>query len=648
LVENNISGIEFGRGKIVGHNIFNIFLVYSSERMSFPTSELPAIVITGTMKDKKTDFGNSFDPDYITTEGQYRALYMKLSRIMNDNDFQYNQKYAVDSTQMVYFAANQAIDNPVFYAVVASSEILSDGFAENLFTVANRGGIYSAKKFYEELQSLDKSERHVVGEEISSEQAKSIITSLVIAPENVNYVNLVLSSLAKADVYGGDNVFTDVIRLLGEIPMGIDADIILDSCFQIARKYDKLNLLDRSFQIYQMIADMAMQFERLPLMITSQMRCAVIARKRQENPEIILDLLSNIDDGSLEVAQQEERELFYTLQGYCFDVMGQKELAEELHYMAIMIAESESSPSIHVAESHAFLGSVASSRYEPEIATRQYITASTISLSNNDLDMSKLYSHKAALQEIRWATYLASTAIVMNSNADLSNIEFYAWQSMKRLVNAVTHSDRDRRTLDILEPSAEVLRMIKQVFPKSSEYGMATINELEQHLGFIGENALPPDQEKELFKFISSKISAMLPLPPPVILLIANDGRLIIGGEIGKEQWDQSILTNDILFSGALSAIMAIISEVISGDDPLRMLDAGQTQIMIERTDVCIGALLVDRDLNILRKALIEVLNMVELSYPGLANWDGYSIDFSDLQPRIEAIFQKAMENLSS
>ncbi|MHA2502867.1 MAG: hypothetical protein ACXAE3_08360 [Candidatus Kariarchaeaceae archaeon] len=616
--------------------------------MSFPTSELPAIVITGTMKDKKTDFGNSFDPDYITTEGQYRALYMKLSRIMNDNDFQYNQKYAVDSTQMVYFAANQAIDNPVFYAVVASSEILSDGFAENLFTVANRGGIYSAKKFYEELQSLDKSERHVVGEEISSEQAKSIITSLVIAPENVNYVNLVLSSLAKADVYGGDNVFTDVIRLLGEIPMGIDADIILDSCFQIARKYDKLNLLDRSFQIYQMIADMAMQFERLPLMITSQMRCAVIARKRQENPEIILDLLSNIDDGSLEVAQQEERELFYTLQGYCFDVMGQKELAEELHYMAIMIAESESSPSIHVAESHAFLGSVASSRYEPEIATRQYITASTISLSNNDLDMSKLYSHKAALQEIRWATYLASTAIVMNSNADLSNIEFYAWQSMKRLVNAVTHSDRDRRTLDILEPSAEVLRMIKQVFPKSSEYGMATINELEQHLGFIGENALPPDQEKELFKFISSKISAMLPLPPPVILLIANDGRLIIGGEIGKEQWDQSILTNDILFSGALSAIMAIISEVISGDDPLRMLDAGQTQIMIERTDVCIGALLVDRDLNILRKALIEVLNMVELSYPGLANWDGYSIDFSDLQPRIEAIFQKAMENLSS
>ena len=64
---------------------------------------------------------------------------------------------------------------------------------------------------------------------------------------------------------------------------------------------------------------------------------------------------------------------------------------------------------------------------------------------------------------------------------------------------------------------------------------------------------------------------------------------------------------------------------------------------MIEKSSVCIGALLVDRDLNVIRQALITVVKFMETNYPELKHWDGYSLDFEKVKPKVEEVFKAAL-----
>lgn len=616
---------------------------------NFQTSGLPALVIIGELKDKRASFGNSFDPSYSITEGQFRALYMRLNRLLALDQFQFNSVYEIDGNDSVYFVSAKSEGRIIVYAIVLKLGNFTESLKSVIQQVATRGGIYTAKRFYEEItdhQSNSLINRDM--EEISYDYALELIAKTVPSEENIEILNRVMKTIANQQIPGYDNLFHNLKQLLEHLTTGLDIDIILDHSFTIANQYYHSNIYDKAWELYLLLAKKAENSERLALMISSRLRATVIAREMNKDIEIILGILNEIDDGSLEVASQEEREQYYSMQGYCHDKLGQTQMAEDFHHMAVMISESETSPSIYIAESHAYLGRVAGERYQPENATREYLTASTIAMAQKDRHRANLYSHKAATYELQWSNLLSSTAVVMDMNSDAQNAEFYAWQSLKRLVNCISHSDRTLRKSEILDKSKEIIRKNRTVLPETSEYAITTLKELENQLNFISDGVLPVDQEKELLNFISTKISAMLPLPPPVVLLIANDGRLIIGGEVGAERWDESILANDDLFSGALSAIMAILSEVISGDNPLRMLDAGQTQIMIEKSDVCIGALLVDRDLNILRKALRDTVTWMETEYPNLGDWDGYSIDFSGVKPKVEEIFEIAMENIAN
>ena len=384
---------------------------------------------------------------------------------------------------------------------------------------------------------------------------------------------------------------------------------------------------------------------RLAFEITCRLRASELIKYLTGNARLMLELISPIDDGSLEVATQEEREQFYSTQGFCFAQLEDNQLAEDFHYMAVMISESETAPSIYVAESRAYLGYASAKNYQPEIATREYLTAATIAQSNNDHHKFNEYTHLAAVQEIIWAKYLAYAAIVANMNSRQGDAEFHSWQALKRLINSIGHADRTKRKKEIKGHADEIIDMTRRILIQThSEYTLQTFNELQNQLNYFIDGILPSDQEGEMLNFLSTKISTLLPLPPPIMMLIANDGRLILGGEIGAENWDKSIMEHDDLFSGALSAIMAILSEVISDKNPLRMLDAGRTQIMIEKSSVCIGALLVDRDLIVIRRALKETLNFMEIEFPQLSDWDGYSINFSNVKPKVEEIFAQALK----
>ena len=124
---------------------------------------------------------------------------------------------------------------------------------------------------------------------------------------------------------------------------------------------------------------------------------------------------------------------------------------------------------------------------------------------------------------------------------------------------------------------------------------------------------------------LSDIINANIPLPPPTFILLTLDGRLIIMGEIHKQKWEKSKIEG-VLLSGILSAIMSLITEVSDQQTKLKTVDAGNFQIILEQSENLAGALLVDRDIPVLRQGLISVLSKIDETYGNkLKFWDGYS-----------------------
>ena len=65
---------------------------------------------------------------------------------------------------------------------------------------------------------------------------------------------------------------------------------------------------------------------------------------------------------------------------------------------------------------------------------------------------------------------------------------------------------------------------------------------------------------------------------------------------------------------------------------------------MIEKTDTCIGTVLVDRELVILRKALQNSLAFIQSEYPQLRDtMESYKINLNDAIPVIEQYFIEAL-----
>jgi hypothetical protein len=613
-------------------------------------AELPIIVLIGELRQGNPVWDLPFDPEYKTTDGLYRALYMRLQRIMSSTEFELNKTYTLGSGEEVFLTGQSVIESSIVFCVVLKEGTFDNKLMGAIRKVADRGGVYATKKFYSEVQEM-------LTAPVEPIQVETLLPSEAFDYiYNENWSTITLTQRASilvivgtdSQFVRGEKLYEFCTSMLDQITAEIDADVMLDSAFVIASRFLENQTFQYASNIFEKIAECAQSFERLALEISCRIRSARLLKLQGIDDGMeILNVLSPIDDGSLEAASHNDREEYYCLQAFAFSLLEDMDIAEDLYTMAIMISEAESFPTMNKAEAHAFIGTRASSNFNPESATREFLTASSIATRNGIIQMASFYSHLAAQEEIRWSKLLASSAIIQKMEANIDHANYESWQALKRLVNAVIHGDRERRNVDIFPEYEKIFAMVKNVLAVGGEdYALNTLNEIEMNFkNFkLGQNSI--EKEVELLKFLSTKISAMIPLPTPIIMLIANDGRLVLGGEVGAESWENALTDKEQLFSGALSAIMAVLSEVISGESPLRMVDAGSTQIMIEKSKVCVGALLVDRDLHLVRKALQKVVEIMEYQYPDLENWDGYSLDFSDAKGFIDEIFAVTMKEI--
>ncbi len=603
---------------------------------------------------------SNFNQQY--TEGQYRALYLRIRRIMMSDEFGFGKVFNIGDDEDLIIIENKLSDRILLVGVLLRTEKYK--FTETLIdiinNVADRAGIYTAKKLHSEIfEALD---RYRNDTSVDSELEKFSPIEALIYLETKDLSNTskdMLAILIKSLV--DDNttvdrkylhskqVFEAVLLMLSKIVEGDDPDVVLDAAYLIASAYKEALRFYYASKTFEKIALHANNFDRLALEISCRIQIADIIKIQEDSdPSEIINTLIDIDDGSLEISSAFDREIYYCLHGYAYDKMDDSQSAEDYYLMATMVAEMEGPNTIYIAEAHAYIALMHMSRYEVDNAIREYITASSIAHANRQNDLAKSYEHQAGLSELLWSDMLAASALVLKIEGNSIISEYHAWKSLKHLIKGIGYTNRNLRYDILSKYYLKIVTMCEEVITqKFDEYTISTIDELKSNYTILRDGSLSEIQEEELLKFLLAKISVKLPLPNPVIMIIATDGRLITGGEVGSDDWGVTAFgEKDELFSGALSAIMAILSEVIRSTNPLRMVDAGSTSIMIETSSNCIAALLIEKEDAVLRRALKDVLMKIEIKYPELKEWDGYSIDFSSMKTLINNRFAEAMSEL--
>lgn len=612
------------------------------------SSSVPQIVILiGELNQGLPNWSSKFDTKQLSdsqiySEGQYHALYLRIRRYFGARKFQYGQVYDLGNEKFIvlkYHFMNQVL----LYCVITKDDNFSDELISQITTVVKRGGKYSARKFFEEVVDLRYNPETELETTVSKVEALVQLETADFDEASMAEIAALLQIVSKDSFKNADmNIFNATLHMLNHITEGDNSDIALDAAYHIAVRFFIDNIYYYALKLFEHIAASALKFDRLPLEITCRLSIARILKMQDvENSSEIIKALEPIDDGSLEVASTHEREEYYSLMGYSYKLNGDLQSAEDFYYMTIMISEGAINPSSSVGEAHTFMAEMAAKSFKPNIASREYLTAATIYTANNDMETKNKLEYLAALQRLKWSEMLGSAALIHKMEGDFDKAEFQSWQSLSKLIDAMSPILRNKSSGKKSDVK-DILNMNYQVLKESSnEYANQTLDEIIEHI----DKDVPEEEEKELVSFLSSKVSSMIPLPQLHILLIAYDGRLITAGEVGTTNWGESI-DNDLM-SGVLTAIMAIFSEITNEENPLRMVDAGSTRILIEPSNYCVGALLVDRDLHVLRKALREVVFFMDNNFPELADWDGYSIDFNaQVRPKVDEVFTQALQNL--
>jgi hypothetical protein len=629
-------------------------------------SDRSIILLLGEQKGTNINWYSSYDSRTINklTEFQLSALMMKINSRYAMNVFNIGEisEWEEDSTLLL-----QKYDDVTAtrYACIISTDKkypVPESYINLTKMLLARGGEYTAKNFHHELEELE-----------TTSTDKKIIDTMNLTPETayiellkinvhqqdmddiVSLINLAISSplddKAKLFIYNMINIMLD------RIGQKKADDKYLDVSYKFIRTIrDTPEFLNNTIELLNRLIDLISIDEertRLELDVTCRINLAMIYRKNfPDQIERIKEILDPIDDGDMEVVSQKEREEYYVLLGYIFEAAADMDNALVVYEMAIMLSEEGTAPSMSIAEAYSKIGENNQQLKQLEISTQQFLAASAIASSHNDHEFATYCKQKAAENELIWSRWLISSALLMRIEERLTEATFFAWRALKNLINAFSHATFEYRTFVILE-ATEIIKDSKMVLEDDTsidhdrtELAHKVINDLEATFFQLSEGIIPTDEEDSWLSFHRAQIATMIPLQTPTFLLIANDGRLMCGGLVDQDAWEVTGFKEDLL-SGALSAIMALITEVTDTSSPLKSIDAGQTMILIERTPFAVGALITDRDLAPIKSALKKSMDTISLKYgQELVEWDGFSINFSEVPIIVKQAFEDINEQV--
>ncbi|MHA2502607.1 MAG: hypothetical protein ACXAE3_07050 [Candidatus Kariarchaeaceae archaeon] len=614
-------------------------------------STIPLFVLAGELRGNLLSIATMHDPHGVYDEGAQSYIQMELKWSLRTGYLVLNVPKQFSAGEWYY--ATSFGRNETFYVLVAPSlEHLTEELQSSVQSIRQRGALFTARELYEEILSSQLEMADPLEMlELTPFEAQERLRGLAISAQNLDSVSLLLQLLSDYNHTDDVVVYEKTVEMLGVIQQARNLnhrDEYLDAANVIADRRNQTGQRDQALYLYDRISALSQYSDRKALNLNARLHAAQIANDLKHEPKAILDRIQTIDDADLNSVSHTSRVLFYTLQGAAYEGLNDMSQAAAYHEMAIAISKSDIVPSVYFASSYGFMAKMDAASLRPDLATSKFLTASNIATNHGKPELANYYADQAAKQELLWADILRSTAVNHYMSGQRSDATFALWQSIRKVVDSYIHGSRlfhqDGNGIGISKAIIDdgmilVNRMIV-------EYGEETLQTVEQQLKVVQSNELTPIEEAELLRFLISRISNMIPIPPPIVMIIGLDGRLLLGGQIGGDSssWNEADEDLNVLFSGALTAIMAMLSEVISDKNPLRMLDVGQTQIMIERTDTCIGTVLVDRELVILRKALQNSLAFIQSEFPQLRDtMESYKVNLNDAIPVIEQYFIEAL-----
>jgi len=488
-------------------------------------------------------------------------------------------------------------------------------------------------------------------------QALSHLQSLDIPSADKNVCGSLLSLAIVNDMKEETMLFlTNAAYMILEHLEGTeDVDIPLDGCMKLAEYYEKKIIkLRTAIKLNEEIAEAIKKHastSRLGLYIQCNLAIASILYKYF--PDSIIEMkekLDNIDDGYLHVVGQNEWEKYYVLQAHLFMKMGDTENAITTYQMAVELSKDSTNPTVYVAEAYAELAKHSALNYNLEKSVQQSFAAWSIAMQHGRDEVAQVYIDHAAKVEMQWAEWLIYSSLVRRMEGRKREAVLDVWRSMKLIITAYGHAGHEVQ-LGILSKFPKLFIDVQRIVLEGYEDDQNTIIIARQTLMNINENfailsssTLWDEETSARVDFLKAQISSMLPRNIPTFLLIANDGRLMCGGKVNEQTWSAMSMQEDLL-SGALSAIMALISEVTETSSSLKSINAGETNILIEWTPYAIGALLTDYDSGTLKQSLTQAMQEIIMTYDSeLLSWDGFTLNFDPVPKLVSRVFSGVIQ----
>lgn len=510
-----------------------------------------------------------------------------------------------------------------------------------LEAVGYRGGafsVYSAKRFFSEMCDLLDNPTSLNQEVVPLDQAIKKLDEFDGHQMSVNELGQLISFINRSlnmDTETLEKLYFMVYESIEGLEIHDDLheqqgdpDEFLDAAYIVARKYQEQGGFHLALELYKKMIPFTRSNSRFDLEVACLLRIATIYYNFfPKSGDVILDVLSEINEETLlEETKRSDIETFYSLLGIAHKLNNNDDQAKVEFEKAIEFSEGVISSPKWIAEAYHYLGQIDEGNYLFTNAIRQYLSAANISFYVGNLTKADEFSNHAAMAEIKMSSSLIHSAIISNNEGSTKESDYRVWDALRTLVKAYIHV-LPHELIKLESETFEILNIANRLLlvPGKIRKNKTVLRKAD--LIFEDIRTLSTKSKAEMYKLegLSDIINANIPLPPPTFILLTLDGRLIIMGEINKQKWEKSTIQG-VLLSGILSAIMSLISEVSDQKTALKTVDAGNFQIILEQSENLAGALLVDRDIPVLRQGLISVLSKIDDTYGDkLKFWDGYN-----------------------
>ncbi len=600
--------------------------------------ERDSILFLGEIFGSRIYWAQYFDTKQDLNENEIRNLMLEAqSQVFHGRQEEGSARKFRDG-KLLYFLDKE--DNKTrIYCLFTRAERVPKSVKTAFKLVIDRGGVYSARRFFiEVLQLIDDPELRQQEENAAIRDISQIDFDNSI---DANLIGKILRLIKKSHQVTPnllDQIHLWAYETLQQLEIqgvGHDNDIALDGIYKVAQTYNSQEVFHLGLELFKRILPLALNNERFDLYLTAQIEIAAIYyRHFPEFGHLVINLLTNenVRKEMFTEISPTDKQKYFTLLGESYLYTGDFNNAKENFISATKVSGDILDPSWN-AVAHSFLGRDAESEFQLSDAVQHYLTAASLSFSAGDIGTStenKDRAGKCLILQAEWETKAAMIAR-MDSNRDKSS--YLGWHSLKLLIEGFLHLNTPSRS-KILPIVSEVLEYSRYLLdiPGYKRRNFAFIRKAEKTIfGFMNKQQDLSLEINSLNRLLN-EINKNIPIAPPTILVITPDGRLILSGTFRRTGWSPTDL-QDVIFSGVLSAIMAVISEVSHDTSVLRTIDAGDTKIILEPSETVVLVFLMDREIREIRPLLRSLTKEIEERFSDqLKFWDGNQMISEELK----------------